>query len=167
MIPFPIIKGSTGSNIVYDVYAGETIYYQFIPTRLSHTQSSYDPFNIYYTLKGQSSALCSTNYDFRNNSASNEPGSNYLQSASWGAYTEPSSNCTKLLLNSSDTQMVWDSWPISGESNQYNWTPNNTYWYPFKANCNMNISKIGSQLCKVQRNGIWATLSTTARFTWT
>lgn len=166
MIPFSILTSSTASNITFDIQGGEQFFYKFQPTGQPGTVGWNQP-TYYYTLKSNDNNLQGTGNV--HNSVNNEP---YLYEFPLLVIAPADQTwLSRFTYLCATAGSPWGNWPISGESNEYSWTDNNIYWIGFYAygafgapiDINLGLTG-GSTTVKVYRNGIYMTLSTTAKF---
>jgi hypothetical protein len=158
----------------YDVYGNEVVYYQFTTNaKISSSQT----IRVYYTNKSSvsiPSPLTPTNnltnislgnFVYTDNSGTPDaPSNRNLQAPSLGAWSDSGSYAQIVTFGTSSC--VWNEWPITGQTDQYNLDVGNTYWFPFQTVYGYQIDKTGSSKVMVYRNDEWITLTNSGRITW-
>ncbi len=166
MLPIPFINIlESPSDATYDVYGNEVVYYQFTANaKIASSQT----IRVYYTNKSSTNNLTNIslgNFVYIDNSGTpDSPSNRNLQAPSLGAWSDSGSYAQIVTFGTSSC--VWNEWPITGQTDQYNLDVGNTYWFPFQTVYGYEIDKTGSSKVMVYRNDQWITLTNNGRITW-
>jgi hypothetical protein len=150
----------------FSVNSGESVYYEF--TSSSKIEAS-QTIRVYYSLKEDVSSnltnIINSNFVYVDESGEPTISNRNLVAPVTGGWSDSGTYGEIGILGTAGC--VWNEWPISGETDEFNLTVGNTYWYRFTPTQGYDIDETGSNRVAVFRDGDWVILTTTGKITWT